>query len=500
VALVPLLVLARDLAGGPQPVRAGLGCGLLAGFGFFAPLLWWLEQIGVAAWLLLSLAQAVSVAVFVAALAGWGSGRARPVVAAVVWVALEAVRMQWPLGGFGWGLLGYTQHGGGPYLELARTVGVLGVSAALAATAAGIEALLVRLWRVRPARQAAAGSRPGAGRRLARAAWAPVLGLAGVGAAVWLLAVPAPTSTGETVDIAAVQGNDLRASAAAGAARVSRERIVRVSEQMLAATRPLAANPPEITVWPENAVDTDITEPGSEATRARVADALELLDGGALLAGVLTDGPRPQTLYNTTAEVTAPDELGQVYRKRQLVPFGEYIPARRWLDWFPGLGQIPSDILGGGRSPLIELAGARLGTAICFENTFPGLVRSQVRRGAEAVVVSTNNASFGPTAMSRQHLAFSQLRAVESGRWVLHAGISGISGLVDPGGDVSQRTELYQQALVRDQIPLVEADTPYVRLGDVVGTAAMVLFAGGLVMVLGRAAVRRRRSGRGQSV
>jgi apolipoprotein N-acyltransferase len=468
MALVPLVLLARDLrdSGGSA---AGWGWGMLAGVVFFAPLLWWMERFGVVAWVLLAGLQAVFVALYVAVLAAWR----RPgwaVGAVVWWVALEVIRTVFPLGGFPWGVLGYSQHGGGPLLGVARTFGVLGVSAACATVGVCLALALVRARR-RPAD-----------------AVAPLLVVGLVVGGSALVAGRPPPPTGVSVDTATVQGNDIESTSAAGVARVATGRIVRVAQQMTEATRPLAENPPALTVWPENSIDVDLADSANVEVRAQVAEALRLLDGSVLLAGADVAGPRPATRYVTMAEVT-PAGRGQTYVKRKPVPFGEYVPGRAWLGRLPPLQQIPTDVLPGDGPQVLELAGARIGALLCFENVFPGLARSQVRDGAELLVVSTNNASFGRTPMSRQHLAFSQLRAVENGRWVLHAGISGISGVVDPHGRVTQRTELFEAAIVRAELPLVRGLTPATRLGDAVGTAALAVSLIGLAVL---AADRRR--------
>ncbi|MDP8970590.1 MAG: apolipoprotein N-acyltransferase, partial [Actinomycetota bacterium] len=109
VALVPLVGLARELARDSRhPLLAGAGWGLLAGLTFFGPLLWWIVRFGVVAWVLLGLVQSATIGAFVAGLAVWGGRRGRPLVAVVWWVALEAARSSWPLGGFPWGVLGYS--------------------------------------------------------------------------------------------------------------------------------------------------------------------------------------------------------------------------------------------------------------------------------------------------------------------------------------------------------------------------------------------------------
>ena len=481
VALVPLLALARDLAGDDgRRVLGAAGWGLLAGVLFFGPLLLWLFRFGVAAWGLLIVLQSLYLAAWMALVTWYGVRPGRPVFAVAAWVALEAARATFPLGGFTWGQLAYTQHDGGLLLPAARTLGALGVSALAAAVAVAVEETMSRAVAAMPrARGAAAGEVPAD--LVFRAMRTPLVSALTV--LVFAVLVPGspPPASDARLDIAAVQGAEIRSTSAAGVTRESQDRIVRVAEQMLLATRPLASDPPMVTVWPENSLDADVTEPENEALRTTVNEALAVLDGGALLGNGFLNGPRPRTFFNAMLELQPGPRVGQRYLKRQLVPFGEYVPGRRWLGSFGPLQQIPSDGLPGHEPGVLDIAGASIGAVICFENTFPDLVHSQVRAGAEVLVVSTNNTSYGTTPMSRQHLAFSQLRAVETGRWVLHAGISGISGVIDPEGRVSQRTELFEEAIVRADLPLVDGLTPATRYGWLVAWLAWLLVAAGIL-------------------
>lgn len=480
VALVPLLALARDVAGEPRPLRAGFGWGLLAGAVFFAALVAWIVRFGVLPFLLLVVLQAAFVGVYVAGLAAWGRRPWRPVVAAVWWVGVEVARSSWPFGGFPWGQLGLSQHDS-VLLPLARTLGVYGVSLACAALAVCVEEAWHRL-------------RSRADRRSPRVATvalgAPLLALVAV-VAVALVAGGSPPAAGSrTLDVAAVQGND-QDLPPGGAARDDLERIERVVDQMVEATAPLAAGaPPDLTVWPENALDADPRE--NPQLAAQLDAALGYVDRAPFIVGGIFTGPSDETFFNAIARLDGDGDLVAVHHKRVLVPFGEYVPLRSWLSWYPAIEQIPRDGVTGDEPTVFDIEGAPVAPVTCFESIFGGLVRDQVRNGAELLVVMTNNASFGRSAASAQHLAFSRVRAVESGRWVLHAGISGLSAVVDPSGQSSQETELFERTIVRADLPLLTGTTPFVRLGDLVGRGSAALSALG-VLGLSIAALRRRR-------
>jgi apolipoprotein N-acyltransferase len=454
VALAPLIALGRDLGAAPRPVRAGLAWGFLAGAVFFGALIGWVRLTDWLGMALLVATQAAFVGAFVAGLARWGRRPGFPVVAALWWVGLEAVRGAAPFGGFAWGILGYTQHDG-PFLLVARTLGVLGVSLVLAGIAAALEEAVHRA------------------RAAPRRAVTPAAIGAGVAVAGLLLTlIPAPPPEARTVDVAAVQGYDVEGSTGRSLSRAER-----VAGGHLEVTRRLEGDAPELLVWPENALDSDPTDIALLAET--VAEALDIADGAPLVTGVIGTGPVPDTWENRMAvydgDATAARD---VYVKRQPVPFGEYIPFRSLIGWYPPIQRMrPTDAYAGREVGVLDagIDGVRVGAVICFESVFPRLVHSQVREGANILVVATNNSSFGRTAMSDQHLAFSSLRAVETGRWVVHAALTGKSAIVDPSGGVHQETGLYEQALLRADIPLVESRTLATYVGDGVGWVALAL-------------------------
>jgi apolipoprotein N-acyltransferase len=460
VALVPLLHLAR----GERPGRGAL-LGLAFGAAFFGLVLSWILLFGELAWSALVLAQACAVAVFGGlAPALWRAER--PVLSvlglAAAWTALEWVRGAWPLGGFTWGQLGASQVGNPTLLPLASWGGVWALTFVVAL---GNGLVLLALDR------ALARPRPDP-----RRAALPLCAAALAVVAPW--AIPAPTPAGPPLDVAVVQV-DVRPARSLDPLAEDRA----VARMHLAPHRSLAADPPDLAVWGESALDPGASGPELRAEVSRTIRAV----GVPTIAGSVRPG-RDQRLFNLALLFDGAGRVVDRYAKVHLVPFGEYVPWRGALSWISALRQIPYDISPGpGLGPLRGPGLPPIGAVICFENSFPSLDRAAVRRGAQLLVVLTNNASYGFSPASAQHLAMSRLRAVETGRWVVHAAITGISAFVDPGGRVVASTGLFQPAVLRHEVRASTAVTPYVRLGDWVPWGSLLLALG----LLARPARRR---------
>ncbi len=431
--------------------------------GYFGTVLYWILLFGEMAWAALTLASAAFVGVFgFLAPAVWRGERPVRSAAglAALWTALEYLRGMWPLGGFTWGGLGYTQVDNRLLLPLAAVAGVWGLTFAVALVDALLLLALERGW-----------ARPRAA--VAYMAAAGVLVLAPA-----LIRVPA--ANGRTLDVAALQV-DVRS--ARGLPPLEEDRAVATMNIELHDR--LASDPPDLAVWGESALD-----PGANLPDFRPLVSEAIRDVGApTLAGAVEQTPNGTTY----AESLLFDGSGRVvdrYLKVHLVPFGEYVPFRRYLGWISALQQIPYDITPGERLDTLNVDGITFGNVICFENSFAAIDRALVADGAEFLVVTTNNASYEFTAASRQHLVMSRLRAVENGRWVVHAAVSGISAFVDPTGRVVAETGLFEPAIIRHTIRASTARTPYTRFGDWVPWLSLLLSAGLLLLP-------RRRTGPG---
>ena len=462
--------------------RPGRGAvlGLAFGVAYFGLTLSWILLFGELAWTGLVLAQAASVAVFGAvAPVLWRDERPLGSAAglAAAWTVLEWIRGAWPLGGFTWGQLGSSQVADPVLLPLASWGGVW----ALTFVAALVNALLVvAADRVMGSDRA----RRGRGGRASLGVSAAVRPFA-LAAALLLApaAIPLQAADGPALEVATVQV-DVRPARRLDPLGEDRA----VARMNVAVHRRLRADPPDLAVWGESALDPGASDPG---VWREVTTAIREV-GAPTIAGSIQRGPRGR-LFNEALLFDPSGRVADRYAKVHLVPFGEYVPWRGALGWISALGQIPYDLTPGEGLRVLRAPGLPpTGVVICFENSFPSLDRSLVRRGAQLLVVITNNASYGFSPASRQHLLMSRLRAVETGRWVVHAAITGISAFIDPRGRVVAEAGLFEPGILRHVVRASGALTPYVRFGDWVPWGSLALALG-----LG-AAPRRRRSERGE--
>jgi apolipoprotein N-acyltransferase len=134
-----------------------------------------------------------------------------------------------------------------------------------------------------------------------------------------------------------------------------------------------------------------------------------------------------------------------VYDKIHLVPFGEYIPlgdVLPFLKWpfLQGLlGAVGTYSPGQDKPPMVH-DGVQLGQLICFESIFPYMAYDQAKKGADLLVVTTNDAWFGLTMAPDQHLAQSVMRAVETRLPLARAANNGISAIISPSGRILHRS------------------------------------------------------------
>jgi apolipoprotein N-acyltransferase len=454
-ALAPVLVfpmLTLSLYARP---RTAAGYGFWFGFGLFLFGTYWVyisvHDFGAAPlWLGLALMLGLVLAMAVYyALATWliavltRGDPARLVLAApAAWVAVEWLR-GWLLTGFPWLTLGYSQVDS-PLAGWFPVLGVYGVSFLVVLSTAAFVAALARTGRER--RLALV---------VAAAPW--LLGL--------LLALPQwVRPAGEPLTATIVQGGvrqDLKW-----------QETQRVAALELYA-RSVPAHPDsDLIVWPEVAIPFRIAQ--VEEYLAWLEDELD--QGGQALALGILEGD--EETYNSLLVLDG--DRRQVYRKRHLVPFGEYFPVPEVVRNWMRMRNLPSYDMAAGapEQPLLELPdGTTLAAAICYEDAY-GAEQLHALPDAELLINVSNDAWFGDSIAPHQHLEIARARALEAGRYVVRATNNGISAFIGPRGELLKTVPQFQYATMTMDVRPMTGATPYSQGGNwPVVSVSLVLLA-----------------------
>jgi apolipoprotein N-acyltransferase len=282
-------------------------------------------------------------------------------------------------------------------------------------------------------------------------------------------------------DVALIQGNVPEGSFTGFADRVSRTgpEDFTIIDNHIEATQQIAADPPDLVIWPENSVDRDPFR--NPEIGLRLQELIRSV-GAPFIVGTILEPSDDEGFRNANIFYSSDGQPSGTYDKIHLVPFGEYVPWTKLRDYIPDLEQIPEDGIPGSAPVVFDVGGTKVGTIVCFESTYPRFVREFVEDGAEFIVVTTNNASFRRSPAARQHVQMSAMRAVEEGRWVLHDAIAGITAAIAPDGRVVERTRLFEQAVVRVTVQRASGRTVYGRFGEPIELGMMGL--GGLASIV----------------
>ncbi len=448
IAIAPLLIAGRDAA----PSR-GFALGFAFGFGFFGALLIWISIVGYLAWFLAVVLQSLFLAAFGllwAVLSRHASAWARVGLAAGAWVAVEYVRSILPLRGFTWGQLAQSQH---DLFFWTLRPAAWGGAWLVAALLVAVNALLAEVVTERGTR------------RIVPA----VVAIALLAAP---FALPVSESDGPVMRVAIVQGNVPREFTGS---QFDKELAITRNHARL--TKKLDPEEVDLVVWPESAVGLDIER--APVVAEEVASAARAVGKPMIVGGNLDiDADR----YKVVAFHVSPQgEVVDVYQKTHLVPFGEYVPGRGLLGSLPPLQQVPRDAVAGSENKVFDLPKGRVATVISFEGDFGSLVRKPIAAGGRLLVVATNTSTWEESWASAQHVAFSQVRAAENGVGVVHGALSGISAFIEPGGELIERTDLFEATTLVHPMTLGVTPSFYARTGDWFAYAALALTVVGVM-------------------
>ena len=438
--------------------REAFVLGFLYGLGYMAVLIWWMNAVDYRAYIALVLLQAFMFALVGTAIRIVLLSHAWPIIGAAVWVGSETLRGSQPFGGFPWGRLVHITSG--TFLDSwVRLVGFAGVSALIFLLVAGIVQTI---------------STPSRNR-----ANLVVLGVIGFAIGGVFLPKGIAEPAGK-VNIAIVQGNTPGDFGTWGRGEIFWLHVA-ATEGLIADIDDGKAAAPDFVIWPENSLDLDPKSApwvGSQLTR------LETELGAPILVGAILDGPTDTTALNAGIVWENGQERAR-YVKRNLVPYGEYVPFRQLLgDLVPRFRrEIPRDLLPGDENGTIEIGETPIGDTICWDIAYDDAIWENIAADAQLLVTQTSNASFTGTSQPDQQWLITGLRAVETGRQVAVASTNGISGLFGASGDVVAQLPKEQPGVISAEVELATGITLAMRFGShlmwllsLIGAAATIWF------------------------
>lgn len=432
VALVPFFLAVAATKSRKQV----LACGFWFGLSFFGLHLYWITSLfefvqwwSVLGWASLALYQTLFLLVFVFALRSVTSGEETffPLLAAVFWVAIEWLRAAGPFGVTA-GDLGYSQVHFLPIIQIASFSLVYGVSFLIAFFNAALAQFIFnrRKW----------------GMLVIAALLIVTASLYG-----YNVLVEDPLKTDPrlgTVKLALIQPNipqkdKLKPSLV--------PKTLKIYEGM---TRQIADRQPDIIIWPETAIFAYVLH---DAKIFKRVQALAKETKAWLVFG--TPHHEGQDAHNSVVVLSPDGQVRGRYDKQRLVPFGEYLPFRKLL--FPilkSVGYYDSEFRPGPELKLLKIKDLRVATAVCFESTFPGTIRERAQKGADFILLVTNDAWFNDSAAPYFHLNAGIFRAIENRKYFIQVGNTGFSAVIDPYGRVVEKTDLNLPQILIFKMPL----------------------------------------------
>lgn len=466
IAPAPFLWALRRAESGSTALALGFTYGAV----FFGLLLSWILVLGAVAWIPLTLwlgAMFAAYGLFVWTFRLWPPTRWW-LITVGGWGLWELVRSYFPWGGFPWGSVGYAAAGNPGIIGSVQWVGPLGWSVLAVGVAAGLVMVIedTSRWRL----------------------------LVDPLMVVLLLAMAGglfpPRADGDVVRVAIVQG-----SSPCPMTRCQNEN-QRILDQHLSLTRAIPADQVDLVVWGENSFGT----PFDPTTNKDVAEAIKA-QARRIGAYILVSGTEviDSTSFVNSNIVYSPigTEVGR-YDKRHPVPYGEFVPLRGVLGFIPQLDQVPRDMIPGTGDVVFRLRDGTLGSVISFEGAFVRYIRSEVRAGAQLMVVATNESSYGGDApASDQLIGLTRVNAAAVGEDLIHAAITGRSAFISADGTVGPETNLLDERFLLGEVRYRTAGpTLFTKFGEWVLLIAIAgAFAGVATPGVGRpeGGLRRRR-------
>jgi apolipoprotein N-acyltransferase len=259
-------------------------------------------------------------------------------------------------------------------------------------------------------------------------------------------------------------------------------------------SREAAENGAELIVWPETCIPANIDRHGWVKN---YITGLSMECGVPILCGLFTRVAEGSEADYNSIVAALPDGTvhGTVYNKRNPVPFGEFVPLRDLvMTVIPPLAEINTlaeDIPAGEDSVVFDLTCGNIGPLICFDSIYERNAFDSLANGAQILAVSTNDSWFTDSRGVWMHHAQSQLRAIETGRWVVRSANTGVSSVINDRGEVMESLAPLKTGYVLEEAYLSHRVTVYSVIGNAFAYACLALCAVSVLYPIAESALLR---------
>lgn len=481
IALVPLLIAQRG-----KTVRTSFLLGMTSGMVYFMGTVYWVSHsmyfyghlsvfISLLGMVLLSLYLSLFTGMFTMLFNFISMNSRVPSLftVPVLWVTLEFLRT-YLLTGFPWSILGYSQYRFLTLIQIADVTGVYGISFLAAAFSGAVYDV------IRYRQRGKTGER-------APARWPLISGIL-----IYAVIITASILYGTGKLEEKAEGRNVKISVVQGNIPQDKKWDYRFQRDVIDTYKRLtseaAADSPDIIIWPESAVPF-IFDNDMRLTEDLLAFQKKL--GAHLLFGSVTYKHIPgrkSPMANSAVLLSPHGDTLSVYDKIHLVPYGEYVPLRKFFPFIEKLTAGVGDFYTGDEATVMETPFAKIGNLICYEIIFPGLVRQFVNKGANMLVTITNDAWFGRTSAPYQHFSMAVLRAIENRVPVARSANTGISGFIDAKGRVIKKSDIFVEATLTEDLSVGTGKSFYTRYGDIF---AYLCSIGAVFLIAGRLFIKK---------
>ncbi|MBF0492440.1 MAG: apolipoprotein N-acyltransferase [Deltaproteobacteria bacterium] len=373
----------------------------------------------------------------------------------IFFIAAEWCRCRWPMGGFPWGQIGYSQARTLSLIQIADIFGVYGVTTLV---------LWGNLWCFEIVKKIFPSPLRGGGRKRGRGVkllFFPLLLLCTfLYGKHQIQQLQSLEEKSAVLKAAFIQGNiqqDEKWDT------TSAKKIMGRYEQL---TQQAAEEGAQFIFWPESSYPYDVILNEKAVLLSTAKNLLGKNEDRALILGAITEDHPHSDLFHNSALLIDSKKLS-VYHKQKLVPYGEYVPLKEYLPFLDKLTVQVGNFYPGQKFSLLESQGAKIGSLICYEDIFPEVARGHAFAGANLLANLTNDAWYGPSSALPQHLNFSIFRAVENRRMLVRVTNTGASAFIHSWGALESELPYWKEAVGKGEIKLLEVKSFYTRYGDV---------------------------------